>query len=347
MASCDVNTLLAQAGCFSCLSSEDREILRLQLLCAISTGVISGSGTINTLSKFTAAKVLGNSLVTDDGTTVTVGGLLAVSASSNGNALSVSGYSLTGNNAQSLVDLSGTWNTTGTPTAHVVNITDTASNAASLLADYKLGGTSIVSISKSALRGIYVGVNAASQTANNFTLAYDGTQTILNGQNASGGVLIGVNNNWGLYVRGSSIPNSPNNGSVPNAWAYGWSSASQSSGTMDTFLFRDAAGVVAQKNAANAQEFRVYGNTTGSKYASVKHDGTNALFVPSTGQTAFASGALATNATLGFLTIPTCAGTPTGVPANIPTGQVPIIYDTTNNKIAVYNGAWKQTAALT
>lgn len=55
--------------------------------------------------------------------------------------------------------------------------------------------------------------------------------------------------------------------------------------------------------------------------------------------------ALATNATDGFLYIASCAGTPTGVPtAN--TGRVAIIYDTTNNKIAVYNGAWKQTVAL-
>lgn len=56
--------------------------------------------------------------------------------------------------------------------------------------------------------------------------------------------------------------------------------------------------------------------------------------------------ALATTATDGFLYIPTCAGTPTGVPTSF-SGRVPIVYDTTNNKIAVYSGgAWKQTAAL-
>ncbi len=58
------------------------------------------------------------------------------------------------------------------------------------------------------------------------------------------------------------------------------------------------------------------------------------------------SAAIATNATDGFLYFPSCAGTPTGVPTAF-TGRVAIIYDTTNNKIAVYNGAWKQTAALT
>lgn len=139
MASCDVNTLLSQAGCFSCLDAETREILRLQLLCAISSGVISGSGTINTLPKFTAAKVLGDSKITDDGTTVTVGALLSVSASANAAAVTVSGYSLTGNNAQSLLDLSGTWNTTGTPSGIKLNISDTASNAASNLLDLQVG----------------------------------------------------------------------------------------------------------------------------------------------------------------------------------------------------------------
>lgn len=53
------------------------------------------------------------------------------------------------------------------------------------------------------------------------------------------------------------------------------------------------------------------------------------------------SGALATNATNGWLYIQTCAGTPTGVPAGSYTGRVAMVYDTTNNKFYVYNGAWK------
>jgi hypothetical protein len=54
-----------------------------------------------------------------------------------------------------------------------------------------------------------------------------------------------------------------------------------------------------------------------------------------------ASAALATTATNGFLYVPTCAGTPTGVPTTI-TGMAPIVVDTTNNKLYFYSGgAWR------
>lgn len=50
---------------------------------------------------------------------------------------------------------------------------------------------------------------------------------------------------------------------------------------------------------------------------------------------------LATNSTSGFPYIPTCAGTPTGVPTAI-TGVVPMIFDTTGVKLWIYTGgAWK------
>lgn len=55
--------------------------------------------------------------------------------------------------------------------------------------------------------------------------------------------------------------------------------------------------------------------------------------------------ALATGASTGFLYIPTCAGTPTGTPTAM-TGKVAIVFDTTNNKLSVYDGGWIHTAAL-
>jgi hypothetical protein len=52
-------------------------------------------------------------------------------------------------------------------------------------------------------------------------------------------------------------------------------------------------------------------------------------------------GTLATGATTGFLYVPTCAGTPTGVPSSVG-AYVPIVINTTNNKLYFYSsGAWR------
>jgi len=54
--------------------------------------------------------------------------------------------------------------------------------------------------------------------------------------------------------------------------------------------------------------------------------------------------ALATSATEGFLHLQSCAGTPTGVPASIPTAQIPTVYDSTNQRIYFYSGSWRSVA---
>jgi hypothetical protein len=50
--------------------------------------------------------------------------------------------------------------------------------------------------------------------------------------------------------------------------------------------------------------------------------------------------AIATNATDGFLYVPTCAGTPTGVPTAY-TGKAAIVVDSTTHKLYFYDGAWR------
>lgn len=48
----------------------------------------------------------------------------------------------------------------------------------------------------------------------------------------------------------------------------------------------------------------------------------------------------ATNMTTGFTHVPSAAGAPTGAPSN-PTGNVPLYYDSTNNRLYAYNGSWR------
>lgn len=65
------------------------------------------------------------------------------------------------------------------------------------------------------------------------------------------------------------------------------------------------------------------------------------LSLESAGEVVVGSAAIATNATGGFLYIPSCAGTPTGTPTAY-TGRLPLVIDSTNHKLYFYSGgAWR------
>jgi len=77
-------------------------------------------------------------------------------AAANAGILASTGYSLTGSNATGMIDLAGTWNTTGTPTAIKLNITDTASNAASLFVALQVSSVSKFEVDKlGRIKGAY------------------------------------------------------------------------------------------------------------------------------------------------------------------------------------------------
>lgn len=79
------------------------------------------------------------------------------------------GQSLTGSQDTTLLNLATTWNTTGTPTALKLNVTDIASNADSLLLDLQVGGSSKFNIKKS---GIFDSYDASGS----FRLYWSGSQ---------------------------------------------------------------------------------------------------------------------------------------------------------------------------
>jgi hypothetical protein len=54
----------------------------------------------------------------------------------------------------------------------------------------------------------------------------------------------------------------------------------------------------------------------------------------------FSTAALATNATNGFLYVDSCAGAPTGTPTSY-SGRVPLVFDTTNNNLWMYDAGWQ------
>jgi hypothetical protein len=75
-------------------------------------------------------------------------------ASANAGIIASTGYSLTGSNATNMIDLAGTWNTTGTPTGIKLNITSTASDTSSKLIDLQVGGSTQFNVRKDGLMTI-------------------------------------------------------------------------------------------------------------------------------------------------------------------------------------------------
>lgn len=68
--------------------------------------------------------------------------------------------------------------------------------------------------------------------------------------------------------------------------------------------------------------------------------------ISSTGNFTLGAGtALATNATVGHVMVPSCAGPPSGTVVGATTGMIPMIVDTTNTRLYVFlpSGAWRYT----
>jgi len=175
---------------------------------------------------------------------------LTLAPSANTTPFTASGYSLTGTNAQSLFDLSGTWNTTGTPTAFKLNVTDTASNTSSLLMDLQVGGSSKFSIDK----GGAIIVKASTGLSDRSITAL-GTTSGISFDSANGYVLT-ANQYSVRFNRGGDT-----GVTIRSDSAFGITSGN-ADGTIDTILRRDAADTFAQRRSTNAQTFRLYNTFT-------------------------------------------------------------------------------------
>jgi len=138
-----------------------------------------------------------------------------------------------------VLDLSQTWNNAAvTFTGLRFNVTNTASAAASLLADFQVGGTSIVNIGRDGFIGsANAGINVrATGSLNRLSFFSQGATRLLH-------------NN-------SILLNESDGG-------YGWvTSGAPTSLGFDTGIFRGGAGIIEQRNGANAQAYRLYNTFT-------------------------------------------------------------------------------------
>jgi hypothetical protein len=88
----------------------------------------------------------------------------------NSNAIKETGYSLTGSSAQSLIDLSGTINTTGSPDVIALRITDTARGASTTLLNLYAGAAGATSQFKVDRTGNLTIAGSITATAGNITV---------------------------------------------------------------------------------------------------------------------------------------------------------------------------------
>lgn len=115
---------------------------------------------------------------------ITSSGAATFTTGANSTAITSTGYSLTGANAQSLLDLAGTWNTTGNPTAIKLNITNTASGAAADLMELQVGSVTQFKVDKVGIVTANTIVKSGGTGAQ--YLMADGTVTTSTGTGTSG-----------------------------------------------------------------------------------------------------------------------------------------------------------------
>jgi hypothetical protein len=164
--------------------------------------------------------------------TIRSNGKIGIGTTSPAARLDIADTTLAGSGslAGSILNLAQTWNTTGAPTAIKLNVTNTASGAASNLLDLQVDTVSKFKVNK----------------LGDLTLAGSTGVTLIGGGGFRATSYIDVNI-IGLITSSSG--------------GIGFSSGGTGA-TYDTALFRDAAGTLALRNGVNPQTFRLYNTYT-------------------------------------------------------------------------------------
>lgn len=197
-----------------------------------------------------------------------------------------SGGSATTTKPQLLVEPSGTtstgWSTSGTGLG-----VNAASGFTGNLIDLQLDGVTKFTVSSAGTAAI----------PDSQRYRYDGqagSYSARKGSTQGGGSIITECAGTDIFAVGQ------NSGvGTVNIGPYSFSTAI--SATADVFLYRDAAAVLALKNTTTAQTLRIYGNTTGSHYLNMTHDGTNAVLSVNGGGTLHISSLPTANPGAGIL----------------------------------------------
>lgn len=210
-----------------------------------SLGVLTAMGFAGPLTGAASLNVL------KAGDTMT--GKLLITPAVNTNALAVTGYSLTGSDASSLMDLAGTWNTSGVATALKLNILNTASGTGSLLMDLQVGSASMFQVTKTgAIIFGTAGTAALPSLSNSATV--NGLTTGFFWPSTGNGTVSFTSQSVEKVKFGAAAVQ------LADTYSLAWGTIG---GTGDLFLYRDgAANTLALRNSTAAQTFRLYNTYT-------------------------------------------------------------------------------------
>jgi hypothetical protein len=273
---------------------------------------ISGTGAAkNSVATYLEVKTaLSTVLLPKAGGTLT--GLLTLTPSAaNTGILASTGYSLTGSNATSMIDLAGTLNTTGAPSVIKLNLLDTASSDATKLIDIQLSSAPFFSLHKGIFGGTNLGgagIAFGNPNAGGYSYSISSGRTdnrLYIGATQQVGLDVGFYN--GVLTMRSGL-------------SFGFSSADDTYSALDVIFKRSAAATLqlgeTHATTPTAQTLVSHSVTTGT--------GANMIIGAGTGSVAGGAVILATRATTGALTtrvtvaangevtivLPTSAGTP-------------------------------------
>lgn len=273
---------------------------------------VGGTGTTNTIPRWTGASTLGDSGITDNGSTV----------------------SFVGRNLASTAAQTWTLNTSLSLLSGVVGFYNSGTDGTYGDAIY-IGAANYPTSYRHLIRSSVSAISTNSLLK--FSLSSGvSTQTDVMTLRGNGNVGIGTAPNaWNSAICAFDLRTN-------SLWNFNLGSDSVAYWTVNAYT--DTAGNVVYKNSAAASQYMQNSGAhvwyrAASGVAGAACSLLESARIDSNGNIYGASGT--TGMTNGFFYIPAAAGAPTGVPTAV-AGRVPMYYDTTNNQFYVYNGAWKK-----
>jgi hypothetical protein len=195
----------------------------------------------------------------------------------------------------------------------------------------------------------YTSIAASGYTPPILSLSRWGASSTATPDNSAAGQIRfnGLNTSNGYANLGIiGVDTAVNTTNGPPADMYFYTSSGTASGSTERMRIT-SAGAVTLGGPYSAPSLKVNQVASSTRWVEITGSvsGNPTMYTNSGNLTLGAGTALATSATAGHVMIPACAGTPTGAVSGAGLGQIPMVYDSTANKIWFLNGGtWRGVA---